>query len=184
MQYNYTSCQHSIVIDDSITHYKLFNMFLQLYRTSLASPTTIDATIELLEHTTKLIEVFLSRRPLVTLSDSRLADLRTCHTYFNQWLDVSAEKSFTAQTRFDLLCTIAGSIELFTKCCRNRRILTPGVINSDVIENHFCMIRGLFNGASDHPNYFTYKSLQQCVILTQPVGLPGSRNAHSTYVSC
>lgn len=154
-----------------------------MYQTTLNKPAELDAALELVENTTKLVEIFNSHRPLLTASDCRMKQLGETRNYFGQWLSASEQHCFTLQTRFDLLCTIDGLKELFSKCLRQRQCINPGYINSDVIENHFCMVRGLFNGSSDHPNYFIYKSLQNAVILTQPVNLPSKRNSHSSYIS-
>ena len=80
------------------------------------------------------------------------------------------------------MCTIDGLLEIIKICVKGRISLILAYLNSDVVENHFCMVRSLFNGASDHPDYFTYKSLQNSIILTQPLNLPKTRNSN-TYVS-
>ena len=45
--------------------------------------------------------------------------------------------------------------------------VSPSTFNSDIIENNFCQVRGLHNGNTTNPNYFTYKSTMNSVILGQ-----------------
>ena len=80
------------------------------------------------------------------------------------------------------MCTINALLELVSHCSKDRVSVVPAYVNSDVIENHFSMVRSLFNGASEHPTYYVYKSLQNSVILTQPPGLPKKRNACNSYI--
>ncbi len=40
--------------------------------------------------------------------------------------------------------------------------------NSDIVENHFCSIRGLCNGNNTHPTYDMYSHSVVSVILAQP----------------
>ena len=55
-------------------------------------------------------------------------------------------------------------------------------LNSDIVENHFCQIRTLYNGANNNPNYFSYMFMNNSVVITQPKSLPGKRNAN-IYIS-
>lgn len=66
----------------------------------------------------------------------------------------------------------------YAKCVLPKQFkIIPAYINSDILENHFCLVRTLFTGAATHPNYAQYMSVQNSVVLTQPTGLPTKRNA-------
>lgn len=148
----------------------------QLYRETLEKPDELDATVELLEHTSKMVEIYLDRRPISMYGDERVKELMKAEQYFKQFVDKKPEESFTTQTTFDTICTLSGTLELLRILTSKRLSVAPGFINSDVVENHFCMVRSLFNGANDNPSYFAYKGLQNSVILTQPINLPKKRN--------
>ena len=154
---------------------------LQLYQQSLDKPAELEATIELLQHSSNLVAIFNDQHPWSTLCDERYSKLKRAGEYFTQFEGVDPKCSFTTQTSYDILCTINGFLELLNHCVKNRLSIKPGYINSDIVENHFCMVRGLHNGASDHPTYHIYKSLQNSIILTQPAGLPKKRNSN-TYI--
>jgi hypothetical protein len=111
-------------------------------------------------------------------SDERMKNLQQAHSYFKQFLNKPSKDSFTCQTSYDVLCTIGGLLELFSRTIEVNKIsVVPGNVNSDIVENYFSMIRGLFNGSSDHPTYFQFKSMTNAVILTQPQ-LSRKRNAN------
>ena len=153
---------------------------MQHYATTLAKPEELEATIELLEHSSKMITLFLDRQPLCSAADPRIGILEQAADYFSQFQDAPATQSFTSATTYDINCTVNGLLELIRNSTKQGLPLVPSLLNSDVIENHFCMVRALFNGGSDHPSYFIYKNLQNAVILTQPVALPSNRNANTT----
>ena len=138
--------------------------------------------MELLQHSSVMVEVFKDPRPLSTLSDPRIKKLQASANYFSQFVGADPTLSFTTQTSYDIMSSINGFIELLHNCIPLRLSLVPAYINSDAIENHFCMVRSLFNGASDHPAYYAYSNLQNSIILTQPPGLPKKRNANDSFI--
>ena len=104
-----------------------------------------------------MIEVFLDFRAINKSTDERITTLRKAHQYFQQFQGKAAKESFTAETSYDVLCTLGGLIELTTRVTDVHNVtVVPANINSDIVENHFSIVRGLFNGSSDHPNYFGY----------------------------
>ena len=158
--------------------YTTFSSHFQHYVSTLSNQQEYDATIELVEHTAKMIEVFLDFRAINKSTDERITTLRRAHQYFQQFQGEAARESFTAETSYDVLCTLGGLIELTTRVTDVHNVtVVPANINSDIVENHFSIVRGLFNGSSDHPNYFGYLSIQNSAILTQPQ-LSRKRNAY------
>lgn len=152
------------------------NVF-QHYVSTLSKPEELDATIELLEHTSELISIFLDKISIDSPKDPRMNKLKEAYKYFSQFLNKDPKESFTSQTSYDVLCTIGGLIELFEDMSVENVAVVPGNVNSDIVENYFSIIRGLFNGSSDHPNYFQYKTMTNAAILTQPQ-LSRKRNAN------
>ena len=45
--------------------------------------------------------------------------------------------------------------------------IVPSRINSDIVENHFCQQRGMFNDFNTHPTYSNYCTSVNSVILGQ-----------------
>ena len=127
-----------------------------------------------------MITLFMDRQQLCSAADPRIRRLEQAADYFSQFQDAPATLSFNSATTYHIHCTLNGLLELITNSKKQGLPLVPSLLNSDVIENHFCMVRALFNGGSDHPSYFIYKNLQNAVILTQPVALPSNRNANTT----
>lgn len=155
---------------------------LQHYATTLDNPGELTATIELLQHSSALIIFFKDRAPIHKRRDTRLDVLRNASQYFSQFKGVSPKESFTRETAYDIMCTVDGLLEFITRNLKENKSIVPAFLNSDIVENHFCMVRGLFNGCNDHPTYLSYKSLQNSVILTQKVALSSKRNSNTTAV--
>ena len=44
-------------------------------------------------------------------------------------------------------------------------VITPGLINSDVIKNVFCQQRSTYNGANANPNVVQYKKTINSIII-------------------
>ena len=124
-----------------------------------------------------MVDIFLDRRPISAMNDSRVKDLAKAEKYFMQFKDKDPKKSFTSQTSFDTICTLSATLELLKIATSQHISVVPGFLNSDVVENHFCLVRSLFNGANENPSYFHYKGLQNSAMLTQPINLPKKRNS-------
>lgn len=153
-------------------------LYQQHYVSTLSDKEEFAATLELVEHTAEMIEVFLDFRTIIKSDDVRIGKLQKAYNYFEQFQGKPAKDSFTKETSYDVLCTLGGIIELLTHATDVHSIpAVPANINSDIVENHFSMVRGLFNGSSDHPTYFCYLGIQNSAILTQPQ-LSRKRNAN------
>jgi hypothetical protein len=87
-----------------------------------------------------MVEIFLDNTPLVHSMDVHVAKLKDAAQYFDQFYGKEVKFSFTAETTYDTLCTLRGLVELITMCTAKRVSVVPGLLNSDVIENHFSMV--------------------------------------------
>lgn len=47
------------------------------------------------------------------------------------------------------------------------KVIAPSRFNSDLAENIFCQQRGLYNGNSTNPNYYSYRNTMNNIILGQ-----------------
>jgi hypothetical protein len=45
--------------------------------------------------------------------------------------------------------------------------IIPSMINSDIVENHFCQQRSTFNGANSNPTALQYRSNLNSIIISQ-----------------
>ena len=136
----------------------------------------------MLEYTSQLIAIYNDKKVIRVKSDERLTALRDILAYFTKFKSLPSKSTFTKQSLDDLQCCIQGTLELVDRVLSRGGIVNLGFINSDVVENHFCQIRTLYNGANNNPSYCTYCYMQNSVVLTQPKTLPGKRNAN-TYVT-
>ena len=151
---------------------------VQCYALSLKNPDHLSSTIELLTHTSVLIENFRDTRPITDKSDQRLLQNKTALDWFLQW-----EKSIKSdsniknkerclishQTRADITSLLLGFHELCEyKLEKSSCSIVPSRVNSDIIENLFSQQRGIFQGNNTNPTYLTYCRTMNSVILSQP----------------
>lgn len=137
----------------------------------------LDEVIKLLGITSKLVSIFNDMKPVTSLGDPRLVELRSAVHYFKAFHDLKAEDTFTTECLWDLNCCIEGILELCDIAIPQNRSVVIGLLNSDVLENHFCNVRTLYNGANRNPTYKGYCNIQNSILLTQPIILSKKRNA-------
>lgn len=137
-------------------------MFQEYQKTT---ETDLSATIELLEHTSILIEVFEREGTRSFYSPAMEEKLNQVVSYFDAWkaFTQTPEDLPTAECLWDLNNSICGMIELATKV--TSLLIRPAYINSDLVELHFSQVRHLFNNST--PNILQYQSIQNSVILGQ-----------------
>ena len=150
---------------------------LQSYQLTLTNPQVLNPVISLLEQTSKLVRVSNDRMCIRTKNDPRLTEIRDIIGYFEQFEGKPTKQSFTRETLYDIKSALEGLLEFVDSMLTKQIRVIPAFINSDILENHFCLVRTLFNGPSRHPSYAAYMAVQNSIILTQPTGLPTKRNA-------
>lgn len=153
---------------------------MKAYQLSLSNPHTLDATLQLIEHTSQLIAIFRDRRPITTLADARLETLNNISLWMQKWEEenlnddnIPMNKKMislpSAQCRQDLHILIKSFYQL---CCQRSREypgwgIVPSRFNTDLVENHFCQERGLHNGNATHPNLAVYSNTVNSIIIGQ-----------------
>ena len=82
----------------------------------------------------------------------------------------------------ECMCNIQCLLMTFPEMCRlylrnfpNVSII-PSRFNSDIVENVFCQQRGIFNGNNTNPNFATYCSTVNSIILGQSLKSSGRRS--------
>ena len=58
---------------------------MQCYQNTLDNPAKLASTVELLENTSILVDIFLDKRPITSLQDNRLNKLKEVWSFFNVW---------------------------------------------------------------------------------------------------
>jgi hypothetical protein len=106
----------------------------------------LQSSVTLLQHTSKLVQIFNSMAPLKDLSDQRLKTLLDVLTFFESWEQeaksrkIATSALMSAQCREDLQCTIL----VFLEMCRFHiqkygSSIVPGRVNSDIVENTYVL---------------------------------------------
>lgn len=131
----------------------------------------LDGTISLLEHTSKLIELFNGKLPIVTAMDSHLKNLHQFHQFMINCKEETAEHSdhfVSSKLWFDLQSMCLGIKSMVAIKLKQfpSSIIKPWLINQDCVENHFCQIRAC-NGQNSHPTFLQQESTQNSIRFGQ-----------------
>ena len=141
------------------------------YRESLPRPESLNGVIQLLEVTSKCINIFRDKQPVTDINDAKLQQARDCLQFFVSWSRLEQPQS--AKLSREYLEDIQNVLEMFRRLCEEFIQRNPGAafytfrFNSDIVENHFGQVRGLKNGWLTPPSYATYLSTINSVILEQ-----------------
>jgi hypothetical protein len=148
---------------------------MELYNESLGEKgQDLDSSIEMLQNTSALVEIFRDRRPIKTYEDPRLTHLRNVLLWFRTWekeiiftnIENKDKCLLSMQTREDIISCIKGFDSMcFEKFKRSCGSVIPARINSDAIENIFSQQRGIHNGSNSNPDYLTYCRTMNSIIL-------------------
>lgn len=93
---------------------------MKFYQSTLENPESLASTVEILENSSILVDIFLDKRPINNLQDPRLQKLKNVLLFFNKWekeiehckLYRASENLITFQTREDLNSSIQGFLSL------------------------------------------------------------------------
>lgn len=133
--------------------------------------------ITVLQHTSKLVQIFHDMRPIYTMEDKRIDDVRSC-AFFSDWQmhvlqdkEISAKNKYrhliTEQTLTDIKSALFGFIQLCDITTDLKMSIRPALINSDIIENLFCQQRGICHGLNTNPTLLQYGPALNSIILGQ-----------------
>ena len=156
---------------------------MKVYQNSLGEKGQIlNGAIELLEQTSQLVDIFRDMRPVKSTDDSRLNSLRSVSSWFQQWQcsimensDIpkkdKGKKLLSAQCGEDIQSCLQGFIALCSILLRKATsmYITPGLVNSDVIENIFNQQRSTYHGANSNPTALQYRRAINSVVVGQNV---------------
>lgn len=155
---------------------------MKTYQNSLGEKgVVLNGLIEMLENTSKLIKIFRDMKPIKELNDHRLQELKMVDEWFNDWEKSIENSSLTKKEKASALMSsqchqdIHAGIRGFLELCEivlhlnTNLYVTPGLINSDVIENIFNQQRSTYNGANSNPSIIQYKKTINNIIIGQNI---------------
>jgi len=152
----------------------LIILLLQAYKAHLVKKgqstshgSGVDATIELLGHTSKIIELFQDKHVISSTSDACLSHLSDFHSFLVQWKSSTEGKSqrfLSTKLWFDLQSMIFGFQALVSIKLKEypQSVIKPAIFNQDLVENHFCQIRAC-NGQNNNPTWRLQETAQNTV---------------------
>lgn len=131
----------------------------------------LDFLVELLEHTSKLIELFCtSKESLSSAKDKRMQQLDVFITWMSEWeeLCTDAKHFVSSKLWFDLQSMVHGFKAIVnTKLSKYpNSVIKAWITNQDVVENHFCYVRAC-NGQNNNPTFKLQASTQNSFRLGQ-----------------
>lgn len=147
---------------------------MKAYQATLKNPESLASSIELLEQTSVLVDIFCTRnRPISSQDDKRFEMLHNVVKYFKSWEDaiedsvmfISSKNLMTQETRTD--SALMGFISLCKNVLNGKNSLNPGYLNSDIVENLFGQQRGVRNGLNTNPTLAQYGPSNTAIILGQ-----------------
>jgi hypothetical protein len=149
---------------------------MRSYQATLKNPENLASSIEILEQTSELVDIFCCRnRPISSQEDTRFEMLQKVVTYFSSWEDaveksvmlVPSKNLMTLETRTDLNSSLMGFISLCKNVLNGKNSINPGYLNSDIVENLFGQQRGVRNGLNNNPTLAQYGPSNTAIILGQ-----------------
>lgn len=131
----------------------------------------VDATIELLGYSSKLIQLFQDKHVITSINDSRVRELNNFLIYLRKWKSTTgsdAKKIISAKLYFDFQSMAYGFqavLSIKMKSYPNATV-KPAIINQDVVENHFCQVRAC-NGQNNNPTWRLQEMSQNAIRFGQ-----------------
>jgi len=160
----------------------------------LEDGTPLDSTLQLLQHTSQVIDLFNSKCPITNINNTRLKKLHSFYKFMLNWREESADDNssfISSKLWFDLQSMCLGFNALVQIKLKNfpQSSIKPAIVNQDCVENHFCQVRSC-NGQNNNPTYNQQQSTQNLIRFGQTVisrksnvGVPSSNDsACSLYI--
>lgn len=127
--------------------------------------------IALLQHTSKVIQLFNDKLPISSIRDQRLKELDKFHQFMLEWRNESSQHNsnfVSTKLWFDLQCMFLGFQSMVTVKLTQfpSSVVKPALINQDCVKNYFCQVRSC-NGQNNHPTYLQQESTQNSIRFGQ-----------------
>lgn len=143
----------------------------------------MEATIELLTDTSRIIELFHDKNVISSTTDGRLSHLIEFYSYLSHWKTSTRDnpKNFISQKLwFDLQSMAFGFQSIVAIKLKEfpQSVVKPAIVNQDVIENHFCQIRAC-NGQNNNPTWRLQETAQNTIRFGQTIISRKSNAGHT-----
>ena len=161
---------------------EMLNLMMQYQKYLGEKGCVLNGVIELLNMTSKMINIFKDMRPVKNSDDPRLEELSLVAQWFKNWKTSALNKAsvktkdrgkriMSLQCHEDIQSCIVGFIQLCKMFLKNKSTvyITPGLTNSDVVENTFNQQRSTYHGANANPNALQYRRALNSIVLGQKV---------------
>jgi len=127
----------------------------------------LDATLNLLNHTSKLIQLFQDKIPINSSTDQRLQDLSKFLLFIQEWKSSTGgdgKKFISTKLWFDIQSMVHGFLAIVAIKLRKfpHSLIKPAILNQDCVENHFCQVRS-YNGQNNHPTWRLQENAQNSI---------------------
>ena len=128
----------------------------------------INASIELLNHTSKLVALFNDKQAISTEQDERLQELKEFLSFNMQSCKSSTEgkanQIFSPKVWFNLQSMAYGFQAIISiKLSKYpQSVIKPAIINQDAVGNHFCQVRAC-NGQNNNPSWRLQEKAQNTI---------------------
>lgn len=112
----------------------------------LEDGTPLDSALQLLQHTSHIIDLFNSKCPVTNINDIRLRKLNTSfYAFMLDWREESIDDNSTlisSKLWFDIQSMCLGFNALVQIKLKNfpQSCIKPAIINQDCVENQFCQV--------------------------------------------
>lgn len=112
----------------------------------LEDGTPLDSALQLLQHTSHIIDLFNSKCPVTNINDIRLRKLNTSfYAFMLDWREESIDDNSTfisCKLWFDIQSVCLGFNALVQIKLKNfpQSCIKPAIINQDCVENQFCQV--------------------------------------------
>ena len=146
---------------------------MEIYASTLRNPAEVSGTRELLQYTSKLVDIFNGITvPIATLSDTRLRSLQDIVNYFENWQKQYSEKKevrlhlISPETCQDIFSSIIGFMKVCELAIPRGIPIKPTHMNSDLVELWFSCMRGIKNGNCTNPTLLQYSKTNNATMIT------------------
>lgn len=164
---------------------------MKSYQATLSEPEILESTIKLLETSSVLVDIFSDKNRPIRNNDRRLEQLEGCLKFFKEWeLEVSKSDTLSErknllsrECREDMTSSILGFISLVERVLQDGHTITPGWLNSDLVENFFCQQRGIRNGCNTNPTLSQYGPAVNAICFGQTTVSNKSNSGDTSAVS-
>ena len=170
---------------DEVLNKRMLELTNELIKNNPAAEPELRGTVDLLQNTSKVVEIFRDARPITTKEDERLKCLEQFLKWMKDWESSTTDKKqlFSPECRKDWESTILGFTNIVSTILDNfpEAGIVPANFNTDILENTFGCQRGLVAGTGTNPTVLQYcKTINTITLTTNSVSGKSNAGSNST----